>query len=205
MPPGGTCLRPSMDHCGASALTALTFGNSMRGIRGRPSKKRCQAVDAAIAAGKVRYAGVSNYSGWQVAQAATLQSTSAAGNPLVSVQVEYSLVQRGVEREVIPASEALASSASVVAAGTRTLTGRVPQRNAGRVAGGKPTFSSFVQPYLGEDSRRVVDAVCTAAQGLTLNPSKLPSPGSATNPVSAHQSLARGLPHNSRWDSLQTT
>ena len=40
---------------------------------------------------------------------------------------------------------------------------------------------------------------------LMLNPSKLPSPGSATNPGSVHRSLARGLPHNSRSDSHQTT
>ena len=89
--------------------------------------------------------------------------------------------------------------------GRGTLTGKYRNGTLAESRAANPTFSSFVQPYLGEDSRRVVDAGALRLKVLTLNPSKLPSPGSATNPVSAHQSLARGLPHNSRWDSLQTT
>ncbi len=46
------------------------------------------AVEDAVRSGKVRYAGVSNYAGWQLATAATLQR---GRTPLGSVQMEYSL------------------------------------------------------------------------------------------------------------------
>lgn len=136
-----------------------------------PIEETLSAVDAAIAAGKVRYAGVSNYAGWQVAQAATIQSQSGLAHHLVSVQVEYSLVQRGVEREVIPASQALGLGLLPWSPlGRGTLTGKYRSGTPAESRAANPTFSSFVQPYLGEESRRVVDAVCTAAQGLDAQP-----------------------------------
>ncbi len=72
-----------------------------------PIEETLAALDIAVASGKVRYVGVSNYSGWQIGQAATWQKAHAGSVPLISAQVEYSLVQRGVEREVVPACEAL--------------------------------------------------------------------------------------------------
>ena len=48
--------------------------------------------------------GVSNYSGWQTAQAATHQRAAPGRVRLASTQVEYSLLQRGIEREVVPAA-----------------------------------------------------------------------------------------------------
>ncbi len=136
-----------------------------------PIEETLSAVDSAIAAGKVRYAGVSNYAGWQVAQAATMQAQSDLANRLVSVQVEYSLVQRGVEREVIPASQALGLGVLPWSPlGRGTLTGKYRNGTPAESRAANPTFSSFVQPYLGDGSRRVVDAVCTAAQGLDAQP-----------------------------------
>lgn len=136
-----------------------------------PIEETLSAVDSAIAAGKVRYAGVSNYAGWQVAQAATMQAQSDLANRLVSVQVEYSLVQRGVEREVIPASQALGLGVLPWSPlGRGTLTGKYRNGTPAESRAANPTFSSFVQPYLGDESRRVVDAVCTAAQGLDAQP-----------------------------------
>ena len=108
---------------------------------------------------------------WQVAQAATIQSQSGLAHHLVSVQVEYSLVQRGVEREVIPASQALGLGLLPWSPlGRGTLTGKYRSGTPAESRAANPTFSSFVQPYLGEESRRVVDAVCTAAQGLDAQP-----------------------------------
>ena len=54
----------------------------------------------------VRYAGVSNFVGWQTAQAATWQRAVAGRAPIVSVQVEYSLLARRAEVEVLPAAAA---------------------------------------------------------------------------------------------------
>ncbi len=70
-----------------------------------PIEETLATVDAAIASGKVRYVGVSNYTGWQLGTAATWQNAAAGRAPLVSTQVEYSLLERGIEREVVPSAE----------------------------------------------------------------------------------------------------
>lgn len=136
-----------------------------------PLDETLAAVDDAISAGKVRYAGVSNYCGWQLSQVATIQSMSATSRPLIAIQAEYSLVQRGVEREVVPAAQALGVGLLPWSPlGRGTLTGKYRNGTPADSRAANPTFASFVHPYLGDDSRRVVDAVCTAAQGLDAQP-----------------------------------
>src|SRR5438067_4959252 len=61
------------------------------------------ALDFAVSSGRVRYAGVSNYCGWRIARAATWQQAVSGRAPIVANQVRYSLVDRGIEREVVPA------------------------------------------------------------------------------------------------------
>lgn len=135
-----------------------------------PLEETLSAVEDAIRAGKVRYAGVSNYAGWQIAQASTLMS-QAHGIKLVAAQVEYSLVQRGVEREVVPASQALGLGLLPWSPiGRGVLTGKYRNGTPAESRAANPTFSSFVQPYLDSESRAIVDAVCTAAQGLDAQP-----------------------------------
>ena len=69
-----------------------------------PMEETLAALHELVLEGKVRYVGHSNLTGWQIADAAHL---AAAGGwtPFVSAQNEYSLLERDVEREVIPAAE----------------------------------------------------------------------------------------------------
>jgi len=55
-----------------------------------------------VRTGKARYVGVSNFAGWQVAKLARLLAEQG-GPPLVSQQIQYSLLARAVEWELIPA------------------------------------------------------------------------------------------------------
>ncbi|MFI6084206.1 aldo/keto reductase [Streptomyces sp. NPDC051217] len=55
-----------------------------------------------VTAGKARHVGVSNFPGWQVAKLARLLAEQG-GPPLVSQQIQYNLLARAVEWEVIPA------------------------------------------------------------------------------------------------------
>jgi aryl-alcohol dehydrogenase-like predicted oxidoreductase len=59
-----------------------------------PIEETLATVDTALASGKVRYAGVSNYTGWQLATAATWQRATPGRTPLIATQVEYSLLER---------------------------------------------------------------------------------------------------------------
>lgn len=62
-----------------------------------------RSLDIAIRAGKVRYAGCSNYAGWQLAKAAGIASHRGY-DALVAVQAYYSVVGRDIERELVPAA-----------------------------------------------------------------------------------------------------
>ena len=69
-----------------------------------PVAETLAALDDLVRAGKVRYIGSSNFAGWQLADAAWL-AANAGTVPFISAQNEYSLVQRGIEGELIPAAE----------------------------------------------------------------------------------------------------
>jgi len=101
-----------------------------------PFDETLSALDAAVAAGKARYVGVSNYCGWRVARAATWQRAVPGRAPIVANQVRYSMLDRGVEREVIPACEALGVGVLPYSPlGGGVLTRQVPSRCAERLAG----------------------------------------------------------------------
>jgi aryl-alcohol dehydrogenase-like predicted oxidoreductase len=70
-----------------------------------PLEETVSALDDLVTQGKVRYVGVSNFASWQVADTVW---TAKSGNraPIVSIQDEYSLVMRDIERELIPAAVA---------------------------------------------------------------------------------------------------
>jgi aryl-alcohol dehydrogenase-like predicted oxidoreductase len=67
-----------------------------------PVDETLRALDDLVTQGKVRYLGNSNYNGWQIADA---DWTSAGQSRFVSAQNLYSLLERDVEREVLPACE----------------------------------------------------------------------------------------------------
>ncbi|GIH13446.1 aldo/keto reductase [Rugosimonospora africana] len=69
-----------------------------------PIAETLSALDDLVRAGKVRYLGNSNFSGWQIADAAWTARTGHL-TPFVSAQNQYSLLERGAEAEVLPACE----------------------------------------------------------------------------------------------------
>jgi len=72
--------------------------------RNTPWEEIWQALEVAVAQGKVLYVGSSNFAGWHLAQA---QAAAADRNfnGLVSEQSIYNLLTRDIELEVIPAAE----------------------------------------------------------------------------------------------------
>ena len=136
-----------------------------------PWEEAMAALDTAVASGRVRYAGVSNYSGWQLGATATWQRAWPGRAPLVADQVEYSLLQRGVEREVVPAAQALGVGLLPWSPlGRGVLTGKYRNGAPADSRGASAHFSAFVAPYLAPSAGSVVDAVLTAADGLGVSP-----------------------------------
>jgi aryl-alcohol dehydrogenase-like predicted oxidoreductase len=136
-----------------------------------PLEETLAALDAAVSSGRARYIGVSNYSGWQTAQAATWQRAWPGRAPLASTQVEYSLLNRDVEREVLPAASALGLGVLAWSPlGRGVLTGKYRTGTPADSRAASPHLRAFVEPYLDASCGQIVEAVCKAADGLGLAP-----------------------------------
>ena len=74
-----------------------------------PIEETMRALDDAVRAGKVLYVGISDAPAWVVARANMLAELRG-WSPFVGLQIPYSLVQREVERELLPMADALGLS-----------------------------------------------------------------------------------------------
>jgi aryl-alcohol dehydrogenase-like predicted oxidoreductase len=68
-----------------------------------PIDETIAALDDLVTEGKVRYLGHSNLAGWQIADAAHAAASTGRA-PFISAQNHWSLLERGAEREVVPAA-----------------------------------------------------------------------------------------------------
>jgi aryl-alcohol dehydrogenase-like predicted oxidoreductase len=71
-----------------------------------PVEEVMRGLDDLVRAGKVLYTGISDAPAWWIAQANTLAHLRG-WSPFVGLQIEYSLIERTVERELIPMAKAL--------------------------------------------------------------------------------------------------
>ena len=69
-----------------------------------PIEETMRALDDVVRAGKVRYIGCSNFSGWQIVEAQWIANERHL-TPFASAQNQYNLLDRRVERELAPACE----------------------------------------------------------------------------------------------------
>jgi aryl-alcohol dehydrogenase-like predicted oxidoreductase len=136
-----------------------------------PIEETLTALDYAVASGRASYVGVSNYSGWQAAQAATWQRGVPGRATLASTQVEYSLLNRAVEHEVVPAATALGLGVLAWSPlGRGVLTGKYRSGTPADSRAASPHFANFVGSYLNDRGQRIVEAVARAADGLGWTP-----------------------------------
>jgi aryl-alcohol dehydrogenase-like predicted oxidoreductase len=97
-----------------------------------PLEEIVRGFDNLVRAGKILYAGLSDFPAWRVARAATIAELRGWA-PIAALQVEHSLVERTTEQELLPAGQAL--GLGVVAwspLGGGMLTGKYRQGEKGR-------------------------------------------------------------------------
>ena len=80
--------------------------------RATPIEETMRALDDAVRAGKILYVGVSDTPAWVVSRANTM-AVLRDWSPFVALQVPYNLVQRDVERDLLPMAEALGLGVTV--------------------------------------------------------------------------------------------
>ncbi|HZO63381.1 MAG: aldo/keto reductase [Kribbellaceae bacterium] len=125
------------------------------------------ALDAAVASGKVRYVGLSNYTGWQLARAVTWQQAWPGRAVPVSDQVEYSLLNRGIETELVPAAVGVGVGVLPWSPlGRGVLTGKYRTSIPADSRAASAHLARFVDPYLDNRGSGIVEAVARAADGL---------------------------------------
>jgi aryl-alcohol dehydrogenase-like predicted oxidoreductase len=66
-----------------------------------PVEETLRALDDLVTAGKVRYIGASNFAAWRLADAVSV-SRARGTSPFIGLQMQYSLLERALEREHIP-------------------------------------------------------------------------------------------------------
>lgn len=135
-----------------------------------PLEETVTALRLAVTSGRARYVGLSNHPGWASAHAAALLDDVG----LTALEVEYSLLQRGVEREVQPAATALGLGLLAWSPlGRGVLTGKYRRTVPPDSRAASPHLAGFVDPYLTAGAAAVVEAVATAADGLGRTPTEV--------------------------------
>ena len=90
--------RPACAACRAITSTSITC---TAGTRARQIAETLRALDDLIRAGKVRYVGASSFASWQLAHA-NLLAEVRGWTPFAALQSHYHMLERTVEREVLP-------------------------------------------------------------------------------------------------------
>lgn len=136
-----------------------------------PLEDSLSALDWAYTSGRARYVGISNFNGWQSARAISLQEANSAKAPITSLQNEFSLLARNVESDALDCAINLGRGFIAWSPlGRGALTGKYRQGIPADSRAATPHFAPFIEPYLNDKSRRIVEAVSVAAQGLGYSP-----------------------------------
>ena len=127
-----------------------------------PIEETMSALHDLVQSGKVRYIGVSDTPAWKVTQAQLL-AQFRGWSPFIGLQIEYSLLQRTVEGELVPMAQELGLGItpwSPLASGV--LSGKYTRKNAGTAQSNR----SFAERYINEQAYTVIDELERIAKQL---------------------------------------
>jgi len=130
-----------------------------------PVEEIMRGLDDLVRQGKILHVGISDFPAWWIAQANTLASLRG-WSPFVALQMEYSLVERTVERELIPMARALNLGVTAWSPLSRgVLTGKY--HGHGSSESGRMS-ADMMKQFMPEEQRtgRIVAAVKTVADQM---------------------------------------
>ena len=133
-----------------------------------PIDETLRALDDLVSAGKVRYLGVSDTPAWKVAQAQTLAELRG-WTPFVGLQIEYSLLERTVEAELLPMARELGLGVtpwSPLKSGA--LSGKFTRKNRAQSDRG-----DWANAHLNDLTYDIVDLLIEAAGQLDATPARV--------------------------------
>jgi len=134
-----------------------------------PVEEILRAFDDMVRQGKVLYIGISDAPAWIVAQANTLAQCQG-WTPFVALQVEYSLVERTPERDLLPMARAFDLAITPWSPlGGGILTGKYNQRNGSSEQGRMETIKANIS----DRKLAIADVVCQVAEEIGHSPSQV--------------------------------
>jgi aryl-alcohol dehydrogenase-like predicted oxidoreductase len=137
-----------------------------------PMEEIMRGFDDLVRAGKILYAGLSNFPAWRVARAATIAELRGTV-PIAAIQVEHSLVQRAAEQELIAAARALGLGAVAYSPmGGGVLTGKYRNHN-GEAGRNEAWGGAGFQPENTAQRSAIIDAVIAVAAEAGVTPGEV--------------------------------
>lgn len=134
-----------------------------------PVEEILRAFDDLTSAGKILYAGLSSFPAWRVATGVTLAQQHGWA-PIAAIQVEYSLVERSADRELMPMAEAFGLGVlGFSPLGGGLLTGKYRRGETGRAQSSISQFLHREDPA----KAKVLDAVEGIARELGTTPERV--------------------------------
>ncbi len=134
-----------------------------------PVDEIAKALDDLIRSGKILYAGLSDFPAWRVATAATLAELRG-WSPISAVQLEYSLVERSAERELLPMAAGFnLGTVSWSPLGGGLLTGKYRKGESGRAQG----LGAVIHDESNQIKIATVDAVLAIAEETGYPPGQI--------------------------------
>jgi aryl-alcohol dehydrogenase-like predicted oxidoreductase len=133
--------------------------------RATPIEETMHALDDAVRSGKVLYVGISDAPSWIVAQANTIAAWRDL-SPFIAIQVPYNLLQRDIERELLPMAEAFGLGVMVWS----PLAGGVL---SGKYSRAEETSGRLDPGSVDERSHAAARAVQAVADGRGVPPSQV--------------------------------
>ncbi|KMY22666.1 Predicted oxidoreductase [Actinobaculum suis] len=143
------------------------------------------ALATLVENGMVRYIGLSGYPAWRAATIATILEQQRL--PLLSVvQDEYSLLHRDPEIDTFAMTNGLGLGFFATSAlGRGVLTGKYRHSIPPTSRAASEHLAAFVDPYLDERCRRIVEALARAADGLGRTTTDVALGWALAKPISA--------------------
>ena len=121
--PAGTCSRRWTTRCAGSGVDCVDLYQVHAWDPVTPLTETLQALDDMVRAGKVRYVGLSNFTGWQVQKAVAVAAAGGLEQP-VTLQPQYNLLVREIEWEIVPSLPGRRPRAAAVVTAGRRLADR---------------------------------------------------------------------------------
>jgi aryl-alcohol dehydrogenase-like predicted oxidoreductase len=136
-----------------------------------PLEEVMRAFDDLVRQGKILHAGVSDMAAWAVARANTMAELRG-WSPFIALQIEYSLAERTVERELLPMAEALALGVTAWGPlGGGVLTGKYRSGQAGDARYGSEMMKQHMPAA--DRTAPVVEAVQAVAREVGRSPAQV--------------------------------